>query len=225
MEPLSVVPQLGLGAFTCPFCGAFAQQRWEIPVTASSKRVIPGRSPNGVAEDHELKISICVNCSRRAIWLESRMVFPATLLAEQPHPDLPENVLVDYEEARQVVSYSSRSAAALLRLCVQKLCETLGESGENINRDVASLVKKGLPVRIQQSLDILRVVGNEQVHPGTLDVRDDPLLAGELFRLVNFIVENQIAEPKAIQALYERLPEAKRLAIEDRDRAQSTSNA
>jgi hypothetical protein len=41
-------------------------------------------------------------------------------------------------------------------------------------QDIGELVKAGLPLEIQQSLDIVRVVGNNQVHPGILDVRDDP---------------------------------------------------
>jgi hypothetical protein len=78
-------------------------------------------------------------------------------------------------------------------------------------------VNQGLPVRVQQSLDIVRVVGNNQVHPGVLDVRDDPSIAMMLFELVNIIVEDRIARPKQIDALYAKLPENARKQIEDRD--------
>jgi len=50
----------------------------------------------------------------------------------------------------------------------------LGQKGENLNADIGDLVKAGLRIQVQRSLDIVRVVGNNQVHPGTLDVRDDP---------------------------------------------------
>ena len=40
-------------------------------------------------------------------------------------------------------------------------CGHLGESGKNINDDIAALVKKGLNLMIQQSLDVVRVIGNE----------------------------------------------------------------
>jgi len=145
------------------------------------------------------------------------MLRPDDINVVPAHSDTPEIIKSDYEEARLVFSKSPRSAAALLRLSIQKLCGYLGESGKDINSDIASLVKKGLPLQVQQALDIVRVVGNEQVHPGTLDVRDDPSVAAELFELVNFIVEDRIARPKAIQSLYERLPESKRKAIEQRD--------
>ncbi len=133
------------------------------------------------------------------------------------HPDLPKPLQADYEEARAVLSRSPRSSAALLRLVLQKLCKELGEKGDKINDDIASMVNKGLPVKVQQALDIVRVVGNEQVHPGELDIRDNPDLAAELFRLVNFIVEDRITRPKAITALYAALPANKLKGIQDRD--------
>jgi hypothetical protein len=70
---------------------------------------------------------------------------------------------------------------------------------------------------IQRSLDIVRVVGNEAVHPGELDLRDDPDTANALFGLINEIVDQMITRPKHIADLYGKLPEAKRRAIEERD--------
>jgi hypothetical protein len=131
---------------------------------------------------------------------------------------MPDAIAKDYEEAREVLGVSARSSSALLRLCVQKLCVELGEPGKDINKDIGSLVGKGLSPKVQQALDIVRVVGNEQVHPGTLDVRDNPEIAQHLFALVNFIVEDQIAKPKLIEALYSKLPETKIEGIQQRDK-------
>jgi len=146
------------------------------------------------------------------------MIYPNSGNAPPPNPDLPEEIKVDYEEARSIASLSPRSSAALLRLVIQKLCKELGEKGKNINEDIANLVKKGLPDRIKKSLDIVRVIGNEAVHPGQIDLKDEIETVERLFELVNLIVEDRITQPKHIDQLYEKLPENKRKAIEERDK-------
>jgi hypothetical protein len=116
-----------------------------------------------------------------------------------------------------ILNLSPRGAAALLRLAIQKLCSHLGESGNNINADIASLVRKGLNPVVQKSLDVVRVVGNEAVHPGTLDLRDNQDTASKLLRLVNIIAEQMISHPKHVAAMYQELPESKKKEIERRD--------
>jgi predicted naringenin-chalcone synthase len=134
---------------------------------------------------------------------------------------MPDDVNSDYEEARRIVALSPRGACALLRLAVQKLCVDLGEAGEKINADIASLVEKGLPVEVQEALDSLRVIGNEAVHPGELDLRDDVETATALFDLLNYVVKDRIAEPKERRRIFGLLPEKKRAAIAKRDGKES----
>jgi hypothetical protein len=150
------------------------------------------------------------------------MIFPDSSLAPLPNPDLPDDIIADFEEARSIVQRSPRGAAALFRLCIQKLCVHLGESGKNINADIASLVKKGLHPKVQKSLDIVRVVGNESVHPGTIDLRDKPQTAVQLAALINMIADAMITQPKLVDELYEALPEAKREEIKKRDGTPAT---
>jgi hypothetical protein len=70
-------------------------------------------------------------------------------------------------------------------------------------------------------LDIVRVVGNESVHPGTLDLRDDPATVSQLFILVNLIAEDRMTRPKMVAELWATLPEDKRKQIEQRDQPKS----
>lgn len=145
------------------------------------------------------------------------MIFPLSGIAPLPNSDLPEHIVQDYLEARNIASISPRGAAALLRLSVQKLCVHLGEPGKDLNADIGSLVQKGLNPTIQKSLDIVRVIGNESVHPGTIDLRDDPLTTSRLFLLINIIADVLITQPKMIEETYGIVPERKREGIEQRD--------
>ena len=76
---------------------------------------------------------------------------------------------------------------------------------------------KGLNPLVQKSLDVVRVVGNEAVHPGSIDLRDDRDTALQLLNLVNLIADQMITHPKAVHSMYEMLPEGKRAAIEQRN--------
>jgi len=147
-----------------------------------------------------------------------RMIWPQDISAAPlPNPDMPVDIQKDYIEARGISAISPRGAAALLRLSIQKLCKHLGEPGDNINADIGSLVKKGLSAQIQQALDIVRVTGNNAVHPGEMQLQEDPQMVSLLFQLVNLIVESQISQPKAVQELYGKLPQGAVDAIDKRD--------
>lgn len=161
--------------------------------------------------------SQCYNCERGSLWIHDRLLYPPARLAAAPSPDLPPDILLDYEEARTILELSPRGAAALLRLAVQKLCAELGEPGKNIDVDIASLVAKGLDPEVQQALDAIRVIGNEAVHPGQIDLRDDRDAALQLFDLINFIVDQTISRRKKVAAMFARIPANKQIAIADRN--------
>tara|TARA_R100000353_G_scaffold175410_1_gene145680 strand:- start:24 stop:476 length:453 start_codon:yes stop_codon:yes gene_type:complete len=146
------------------------------------------------------------------------MIVPSEAPVPPPHTDLPESCKTEYDEARDIVARSPRAAAALLRLCVQKLMIELGENGKNINDDIGALVKKGLPVEVQQALDYCRVIGNNGVHPGEIELTNNPEIAHGIFEMINFIVEDRISRPNKIEALYKILPEGALKAVEKRDR-------
>lgn len=145
------------------------------------------------------------------------MIIPAEAPVAPPHPDMPKSIVEEYQEARSIFARSPRAAVALLRLAIQKLMVELGEKGENINADIKALVSKGLPVQIQQAFDYCRVIGNNAVHPGEINLNDTPEMGQHLFNMLNFIVEDRITRPKHIASLYLQLPEEARNAIEKRD--------
>lgn len=166
---------------------------------------------------HNLNLSRCYNCKDISIWIYERLVYPQRGEAPPANPDLPEEVRRDYDEASAILDLSPRGAAALIRLGIQKLCKELGQPGENINVDIKALVAGGLDPRVQKALDAVRVIGNNAVHPGQIDLRDDRATAESLFRLMNLIADKMISEPKHVDEVYAALPEGARSAIEKRD--------
>ena len=182
------------------------------------KKPFLGKSSYKHAFDlHCVYFSRCFHCKDFAIWIHDRLVWPQQVTTPLPNPDLPTEIQTDYQEASTILALSPRGAAALLRLCIQKLCKHLGEKGKDLNGDIARLVKKGLPEEVQMALDSIRVIGGESVHPGQLDLRDDSATASRLFELVNIIAEIMISQRKRVSEIYNKLPKSKLEAIEKRD--------
>ena len=208
-----VMPKFDAPRFNCPHCGAFAQQKWYVlPV----REKLPDEK-NYVRRD-EVHASLCMSCYKCSFWYMNNMIYPTCSTAPLPVEEMPEDVKDDFMEARNVVNISPRSAAALLRLALQRLMIHLEEKGKDLDDDIGSLVEKGLPERIQQALDSVRVIGNEAVHPGQIDLRDNIEIAISLFDLMNLIVEDRITKEKKIRNIYEKLPDTKIKHIEKRDK-------
>jgi hypothetical protein len=162
--------------------------------------------------------SSCFACKRASFWIGGKVRFPvANAEVPEPNVDLPPDIRRDYVEAGEVVSASPRAAAALLRLSIEKLCAHVLEREAKINTMIGDLVARGLSPMIQRALDVVRVVGNEAIHPGSIDLRDDQVTAMQLFGLVNLIAEQMITQPKHVMALYGTLPPDKIAGIEQRD--------
>ncbi len=145
------------------------------------------------------------------------MIYPSNGGVPMANADLSEAIKSNYNEAAEILSKSPRGAAALLRLCIQMLCKDLGQVGKNINKDIAELVKIGLPIKVQQALDYVRVVGNNAVHPGRMDLNDNADIAIRLFSLINLIADVMISQPNEIDKLYKTLPESNLKSIDKRD--------
>jgi hypothetical protein len=153
----TILPSFLKSAFHCHVCQVFVRQLWQQLFTGQSKLVPVWRCN-------------CTNCNARSYWYfvegaQAQMVHPRTGSAPPPHPDMPENVRAEYQEAGEIIGISPRGAGALLRLALQKLMPHLGEKGKNLNEDIASLVQKGLDPQVQQSLDALRVIQQHSPSP------------------------------------------------------------
>jgi hypothetical protein len=103
-------------AFDDYHCHAYANQRFYQP-------------PMGPIRD--LQYSVCKECGRYTLWHFKKMIYPEDTDIQPPSADLPDSIKNDYIGAKNIAHRSPRSAAALLRLCIQKLCMHLGEDGQD----------------------------------------------------------------------------------------------
>lgn len=152
------------------------------------------------------------------------MIYPLASTASFSNPDMPDKIKEIYEEARATYSISPRASAGLLRVCIEKLTEELGEKEGKLNTRIANLVKKGLPTEIQQALDIVRVTGNDKLHSEQIDLNDSSDTTHSLFDIVNIIVQTMISNKKQIDNMYKQLPKEKLEGIANRDKNHQASS-
>ncbi len=204
-------------AFQCPFCTGICAHNWNYAL--KSKLLLP------IEEVDNLRWVIqatCQGCGESSYWtktyFEETLLFPKQATnVPSPNSDMPENIKQIYREAALIINDSPRASAALSRLAIDLLTKEIESVGKTLNDRIGNLVKSGLPTRIQMGLDAIRVIGNNAIHPGEIDMSDNKDMALSLLKFLNIIVENQISQPKEIEEIYESLPEGTLAAIEKRD--------
>lgn len=204
---MSEQPAIRKADFTCPHCSIHAAQYW-MKLNHNTKEGV---------RDSDYWVSSCNRCNNVAIWYNDKMVYPISKTAPNPNEDLPSEIKEDFEEARDIVERSPRAACALLRLCIEKICNEQIRGSGDLNEKIKKLVGQGLDSRIQKSLDAVRVIGGEAIHPLTMDLKDNPNTAKSLFNIVNVIADWAYTQKKNIDSIYEDLPSEKKEAINKRD--------
>ncbi|MGI2169956.1 DUF4145 domain-containing protein [Shewanella sp. MF05960] len=245
-----MIPEHGQEKFQCPHCQTVATQRWFSLNNASTiandiLHHIYMDYRTGIKDfyqtnlksflenvEHDFRrnfssfvptgfsVSTCSSCEKFSVWVNKEMKYPKVISLSPPNCDLDEDIKVLYFEASSILNDSPKGATALLRLALQKLLKQVGKSGKNINADIKELVAEGLSPKIQQALDLLRVVGNNAVHPGQINLDDNADIAHKLFGILNFIAEELITKPKELESLYaDLIPTDTQEHIKQRDKA------
>lgn len=222
--------------FTCPHCNAFAAHSFKVEDINTGA----DETSVGIVVYNVLIVSTCQSCNINSLWIKQgissylpsfyksninkddkefeKLIFPGRMTdVPTPNKDMPEDVFKIYAEACLVLQHSPRSSIALSRLAIEQLVDYLEANGKNLNEKIGDLVSKGLPVTIQQMLDSVRVIGNNAVHPGQIEIEGNTDLAISLLTFINLIVDNQISQPKAIQSTYNLIPDSYKKSIEQRD--------
>lgn len=202
----------GKAPIICPYCHVYAQFDWKYAEKIKSKQY-----------EYNLIVAKCTSCYLDSIWFHNRqsnediLIFPSfPLKLTAPNPDMPDDIKQIYIEAAKVLRDSPRASAALSRLAIDKLTKEFSNKHSLDNR-IGDLVSKGLPAKLQQAFDIVRIVGNNAVHPGEIDLTDNQEMAKSLLNLLNIITDNLITQPNQIDKFYNSLPEKQLKHIEKRD--------
>lgn len=243
-----MIPNYGSKKFKCPHCQTVAVQRWFSANSASEnvndilshiyldvRRHLKDYQQSAVQSFLEsvtvnfqtsftsfvpvgFSVASCSACDDFTLWVDKQMKYPKVTSLPSPNEDLDDDIKDLYLEASLIIVDSPKGSTALLRLALQKLLKQVGKSGKNINSDIKELVSEGLSPKIQQALDLLRVVGNNAVHPGQINIDDNAEVAYKLFSILNFIAEELITKPKELESLYSDLiPEDTQEHIKQRD--------
>lgn len=202
----------GNTSIICPYCHVYAQFDWSVQQKLNSK-----------PKEYRLIVAKCNSCHLDSVWFqnlqskEEILMFPDYPLGlDAPNSDMPNNIQQIYIEAAKVLKDSPRASAALSRLAIDELTKEFSDKHSLDNR-IGDLVSKGLPDKLQQAFDIVRIVGNNAVHPGKIDLTDNQEMAKSLLNLLNIITDNLITQPNQIDKFYNSLPEGQLKHIEKRD--------
>ena len=144
------------------------------------------------------------------------MVYPRSITVENPNPDMPEVAKGLYIESAQILQDSPRASAALLRLALQEILNEVVKGGEknNINKNIGILSKE-VDKTTQKALDLIRINGNNAVHPGEIQIKEET--TEYMYKLLNIIVQKLISDKKQIDDLFEKLPKNIKESIERRE--------
>lgn len=227
-------PEYLANQFNCSRCGVYAKQYWGNIVSQYRTKPVNGlaiptlkrnaNAYNGQNLPDNYVVSRCDSCKENVIWIDEKIIYPRTIIVEQPNLDLPTEIQNLYLESANILNDSPRAAAALLRLALQLLLEELGGKGKSIDADIKTIVASGIDPQVQKAMDIVRVFGNNGAHPGEIQIEEDPELVKKMFELINFIATKMITSQKEIDSLFDGLPDGAKEAINKRD-SQEKNNA
>lgn len=198
------LPAFQKEAFHCPHCHVYADQEWHA--------MVPTDRWSNDCPPYASCVACCKHCGQHSIWVNEKMMLPDTGNAPQPNDDMSGDIKKIYGEAAQILSNSPRATAALLRLALEELCsKQLKCEGKNLQGHIDFLIaEEKLSSEVAEAMDTMRIIGNEAVHAGTIDLRDNADTAAYMFTLINYIAKELITQPKERKKMYAALPKSKK---------------
>ena len=176
----------------CGFCGTNKVQHTIVKGRITYRSYVDFYSRNNeedspmLIDDNEISTFTCQNCQKMSIRIKIEdnekpdgykyiQVYPI-------HPDgkplddvIPDDIKKDFDEARLIVNYSVRCANVLLRICIEKICNFIGDQfqitftekdklGHKIEKIKNNNSNIGLNSKIFDLLFIIKEYGNDNAH-------------------------------------------------------------
>lgn len=230
-------PKQGVKGFVCPRCSLYAAQTWyplqreESDPWGNQRWSLDAYdTPNREQHtDRELEdqpagagqwtMARCTSCLDYTVWRDAELIYPAaSTIALPPHRDMPPEAATLYREAAAVAGISPRAGAALARATLELLLKTLDPMDGK--QDLAKRIDHVLAVvratsSLGQMLTVIRHSGNKSLHieehPDAIMVQildpEQPGILALIFQSINDLVEELVAQPERVAALFEDVPE------------------
>ena len=209
-----MTPELLKPNFQCFHCKITTQHHWR---ALESTDILGITHYTALEELENFKISICYNCRGIAMWHNDKTIFPNTSHQPPAHAEMPEQIKLIYEEAATISRLSPRASCALMRHALEELVKFMEYKGDDLFQDIGQMYKDGLiDDNIKDSLDIVRLTGNDALHGNQIDMTDKTNV-DYMFILINEIVETLIALPKRRKDMLENFGQNRLDSIKNRD--------
>ena len=213
-----IPPKSNEDKFSCPHCNVVTQHSWH-PLTQYSygrKSLTSHEISRGKDRFSNMRVSICKYCEEPTLWHNENPVYPIIGYQPPPHPDMPKNIRLIYEEAASISQLSPRASCALMRYAIEELIKGMQYEGKLFD-NIGELYKQDkISLTIKKGLDAVRLTGNNALH-GNQIVIADPTKVNHIFMLINRIVEELISDPQRVESLLSEFSEGELEAIEKRD--------
>ena len=164
-----IPPAFELTSFNCPHdkCGVFAKQFWTYADTRDMEMSKGGLKPVSYGSILDYAFSKCDHCNKFSVWdLKKKTLIHPRISRNFDTTDVPEPLVLDYNEACLVIYDSPKASATLSRRCLQAILNENGFSDRDLSKGISKAIESNkLTQQLAEDLDYVRIIGNFAAHP------------------------------------------------------------
>ena len=163
---------------------------------SSETRIIYEHTDNRIQAIFPCFFSQCNSCEEYAIWVNDRIVYPQAII-RIPKDDMPDQIKTFYRQASSISSQCPPASAALLRTVLEMLCTELNYTEGSLKQRIEKMKNDGkIDDELHDAMQSVRIVGNNAVHAGQIEVDDSKEVVKVLFEIIDDITLDLFTKPK-----------------------------